>query len=182
MKTTIINFWGSPGTGKSTTAAGLFYLMKTKGYNVELVTEHAKEWAWEHKEISLYNQLNITMEQWRREERLLGKVDYIITDCPLYLGSFYENYYHGKSYTKDLVFKIKDDVRFNGHKDLHFFLPRAKVENAYSEKGRFETRDESLKIYDELYFYFKENIIDQITFEPELISLEEILKVIIENE
>ena len=39
----VINLFAGPGTGKSTTAAGLFYKMKSKGYMVELVTEFAKD-------------------------------------------------------------------------------------------------------------------------------------------
>ncbi len=43
----VINLWAGPGAGKSTTAAGLFNLMKIRGYNVELVTEFAKEMVYE---------------------------------------------------------------------------------------------------------------------------------------
>ena len=39
----VINLWGGPGCGKSTTAAGLFSIMKMRGHKVELVTEYAKE-------------------------------------------------------------------------------------------------------------------------------------------
>ena len=36
---TVINFYGGPGSGKSTAAAGLFYKMKLGGYSVELTDE-----------------------------------------------------------------------------------------------------------------------------------------------
>lgn len=39
----VINIFGAPGAGKSTTAAALFALMKLEGYKVELATEHAKD-------------------------------------------------------------------------------------------------------------------------------------------
>lgn len=39
----LINFVGSPGSGKSTAAAGLFHRLKTRHWNVELVTEYTKE-------------------------------------------------------------------------------------------------------------------------------------------
>ena len=35
----VINLWGSPGSGKSTVAAGLFYRMKMADYNVELICQ-----------------------------------------------------------------------------------------------------------------------------------------------
>jgi ATP:corrinoid adenosyltransferase len=43
----VINLWAGPGAGKSTTASGLFYLMKTADMQVELVTEYAKDMTWE---------------------------------------------------------------------------------------------------------------------------------------
>lgn len=41
--TSVINLIGGPGSGKSTTAAGLFFRMKSMGVRCELVTEYAKE-------------------------------------------------------------------------------------------------------------------------------------------
>ena len=38
----VINLFAGPGIGKSTTAAGVFWKMKTLGFKVELVTEFAK--------------------------------------------------------------------------------------------------------------------------------------------
>ena len=46
MKTIVINLIGSPGTGKSTLASELFSKMKWQGYDVELVSEYAKELVW----------------------------------------------------------------------------------------------------------------------------------------
>jgi len=39
----LVNFMGSPGCGKSTTAAGAFFELKCQGWNVELITEYTKE-------------------------------------------------------------------------------------------------------------------------------------------
>ena len=41
--TTVINLFGPSGAGKSTTALGLAYELKLKGYKVEVVTEWIKE-------------------------------------------------------------------------------------------------------------------------------------------
>ena len=46
-KLTVINFFGGPGCGKSTTAAELFAKMKKANYKVELVHEVAKDFIWE---------------------------------------------------------------------------------------------------------------------------------------
>lgn len=41
----VISLWAGPGAGKSTTAAALFNLMKRERFEVELVTEVAKDWT-----------------------------------------------------------------------------------------------------------------------------------------
>jgi ABC-type oligopeptide transport system ATPase subunit len=87
--TRIINLFGGPGCGKSTTAAGLFYLMKTAGYNVELVTEYAKDVTWDENFKLLENQLYIFAKQYKRVIRLKDKVDWVITDSPLLLSEVY---------------------------------------------------------------------------------------------
>ena len=45
--TKVINLFGGPGAGKSTTAAGLFYEMKVRDIKCELVTEYAKDMTYE---------------------------------------------------------------------------------------------------------------------------------------
>lgn len=81
--TKVINLFAGPGAGKSTTAAALFVLMKTEGYKVELVTEYAKELVYAEDWETLNWQPAVTKEQDARQRRLVGKVDWIITDSPL---------------------------------------------------------------------------------------------------
>ena len=45
----VINFFGPPGTGKSTVASGLFNLMKVNGFSVEAINEFAKQMYWERR-------------------------------------------------------------------------------------------------------------------------------------
>lgn len=87
--TTVINLYAGPGAGKSTTAAGLFSLMKSHRIKVEQVTEFAKELVYARQWRALDNQLYVTAEQDRRMRRLAGEVDFLITDSPLLLGSIY---------------------------------------------------------------------------------------------
>ena len=44
-KLTVVNFFGGPGCGKSTTAAFLFGHMKVSDYKVELIHEVAKDFV-----------------------------------------------------------------------------------------------------------------------------------------
>lgn len=85
----VINLFGGPGAGKSTTAAGLFYLMKSEGMKVELVTEYAKDLTYEGADARFRNQLYILAKQDQRLRRLEGQVDYVVTDSPLLLSLAY---------------------------------------------------------------------------------------------
>jgi len=105
----IINLFGGPGTGKSTTAADLFGLLKKEKHNfknnnnqihaknigVELVREFAKEVIYEQAENQLDNQFYISAIQ---QKRIVDVIKYfeknntnsiIITDSPIILGVVY---------------------------------------------------------------------------------------------
>lgn len=85
----VINIFGAPGVGKSTTATGLFNVMKLKGLNVEYVSEFAKDLTWGKDWMGLSHQLSILAEQDYRLRRLEGQVEWVITDSPLPLQIAY---------------------------------------------------------------------------------------------
>lgn len=92
----LINLYGGPGTGKSTTATGLFSQMKLQGFKCEYVSEYAKDVVWDRSFDLLHNQLLIFANQYHRIQRLESHgVDYVITDSPLLLSLNYmpENYF-----------------------------------------------------------------------------------------
>jgi ABC-type oligopeptide transport system ATPase subunit len=89
VKLKVINLYAGPGSGKSTTAAGLFNLMKTSGYSVELVTEAAKDRTYERAWDVRNNQLLLFAQQDHRLRRLEGQVEWAVTDSPLPLGCVY---------------------------------------------------------------------------------------------
>jgi hypothetical protein len=133
--TVVINLWAGPGAGKSTTAAGLFHLMKVLGLNVELASEYAKDLTWEKNITRLKNQLLVFATQDHRLRRLLGQVDYIITDSPLPLGIAYM----GPEFGEWLPEAISQC--FDGYDNRDFLLQRKK---AYSPIGRNETEHQAL--------------------------------------
>jgi hypothetical protein len=95
MKTKVINLYGGPGTGKSTTAGAMFAEMKYRGINCEYVQEYAKDKAWEfgtnHLGVPKVFQAQeyIFGKQHFRLRRCAQDVDIIVTDCPLFLGLIY---------------------------------------------------------------------------------------------
>ena len=84
MKTKrIICLYGGPGTGKSTTCAGLYYKLKMTGYNAEMNREYVKEWVWEGRNIQTGDQTYFFAKQARKERLyILQGLDFIITDSP----------------------------------------------------------------------------------------------------
>lgn len=103
----VINIWGGPGIGKSTTAADLFVNMKKRQLNVELVTEYAKDAVWERRHNLFEDQIYIFAKQHRRIQRLEGHgIDWVITDSPIPLGLVYLN--DDLAYAKSLRNLIKD--------------------------------------------------------------------------
>lgn len=131
----IINLAAGPGAGKSTNAAGLFYIMKSANYKVELVNEYAKEMTYENRENILGDQLYILAKQNRKLERLKGQVDYVITDSPLFLSLAYVKDCYHKSFCP-LVIEL-----FNSYNNINFFINRKKQ---YQKYGRTQTLGEAI--------------------------------------
>ena len=134
--TVIINLFGAPSAGKSTAQACLFSAMKNVDvrraygsksnttFNVETVSEYAKELAWQGIDITKEMQQSVVDVQIERERRLLDKVDYIITDSPVHLSAFYEHIHHDTCSTKSKIDTYLSNLREDGHVALNFFLKR----------------------------------------------------------
>ena len=84
--TICINLFAGAGAGKSTIASGVFSLLKHHNVNAELITEYAKDLVWEGRLHLNRNDIEIFTEQLKRQFRLHGKVDVMITDSPILLS------------------------------------------------------------------------------------------------
>ena len=176
----VISILGSPGTGKSTLAAGLFYQMKLNHFNVELVTEYAKDLTWEDRvNILQEDQLYILAQQHRRFYRLIDKVDYIITDSPLILGLLYFDPEKMQVYSEHLFRGMVHSI-FNKYPNLNIFLTRNK-EAKYQHDGRFQSFDEAVKIDEELETLIKFYKIPHIKVEVVPHTLEKVTNIIEET-
>lgn len=157
----IINFFGGPGTGKSTTSSGLFYQMKKNNLNCEYVTEYAKELVWEERFNIINNdQLYILAQQHRYIDRLRDKVDYVVTDSPLLLSAIYAGH------NKDQNNLLKDDEGlllfqslvlrlFNKYDNYNFFL--LTTEFQYWMTGRIQEKTESTVLDEKIFDFLVEN-------------------------
>jgi len=145
INTIVINLFGGPGAGKSTTAAGLFHKLKINGVNCELVTEFAKHLTWKEDFKSLDNQLYVFAKQHDRMHHLKGKVDVIITDSPIIMGLSYCDW---TKVSKSLEQLVVDEFNRPELVNCNYFINRVKE---YNPSGRNQTEDEA-KLKDEDIF------------------------------
>ena len=138
-----MNLFGGPGTGKSTLMAAIFAKLKSKGYDCEMCPEFAKELVWENRLETFSDELYLFAKQNHRLFRLIGKVDIVITDRPLYLSIPYYNYYKGRYQSYENL--VKDT--FESYNNLNIFLERRKK---FMQNGRNENEQES-KEFDERF-------------------------------
>ena len=131
----VVNLFGGPGAGKSTTSAGVFSLLKLHGVNCELVTEFAKELTWGDSKTCLKDQVYILGNQYNRMFILRDKIDVIITDSPLLLNLLYED-------VSELYIKLTLEL-FNGFDNLNYYINR---KEEYNGIGRMQTEDEAIVI------------------------------------
>lgn len=154
--TIVINIAGGPGTGKTTIAAELFSKLKEKGYEVENVSEFAKELVWEGRSEAFDDRLYMHGEQNHRLMQMNGKLDFIITDSPLFLTSVYNNYYlknkFPASYNKMINTVTLETFKLYNNKV--YLLQRG---TNYKIIGRRENKKEALQIDEALIMYLKKN-------------------------
>ena len=133
--TPIINLIGGPGTGKSTTMAGAFAELKTRGVTAEMAPEWFKGKVWEGTaDILARDQFYVAAKQNRELQKLMNTgVQVVITDCPLLLGLIYGQ-------KEPIEFKKLIVQKFMEYNNLIIFLERIKT---YDPEGRLQTEAEA---------------------------------------
>ena len=145
METKVINLFGGPGVGKSTTMAGIFQKLKILGYECEMAPEYAKEKVWEQAEFTMEDQIYIFAKQLHKIWRLSGKVEYIICDSPLLNSIIYDK--RKNPYFRDLVVD-----QFKSYRNINFFIKRG---TKYIENGRQQNEEEAKEIDEMLLQLFE---------------------------
>lgn len=145
-KPLVVNLFGGPGVGKSTTGSSVFAKLKRKKVLCELVNEYAKEKVWDGHLNILENQYYVFGKQLQRMLRLIGQVDVIVTDSPIVFSAFYNKRFQ--------EFNAVCVQEFNLFNNLNFLLTR---EKEYVQAGRYQTEaearqvDEQMRTFMQLY-------------------------------
>ncbi len=142
-----INFFGGPGSGKSTTTARVFSQLKELGISVEHVGEYVKSWAYQKRGVKKWDQLYLFGKQHQYEYRNLSAgVKNIVTDSPCFLSVIYGHFYG--SHDDPIATSI---ARLHAAYDadfpsIHIFLDRGN--KPYDPVGRYQDY-ETAKAVDE---------------------------------
>lgn len=165
----VINLFGAPGAGKSTTMLDLTSDLKLMGLSVENTPEFYKELILEDSHKAAFGgQLYILGEQNRRLARLEGKNEFAVTDCPLPLIGYYtpEDYVPGFSgFVKNL---------YNRYNNINYFILR---KHEFEKEKRIHSEEQSDKIAEDLLSMLEANKIPFKVFN----SCHEISALIIED-
>ena len=132
----VINFFGSPGVGKTRSTMLLTSFLKESQTDAEASLEFVKEYIHSNTEHLLSYQNYIFAQQERQLRILLNskEVEFALTDAPLLHSAFYapEDY---PVFFKELVFEI-----YNSYDNINFFINR---NHPYSHQGRVHNEVDS---------------------------------------
>ena len=150
-KTVVVNLFAGPGAGKTTCAWEIASELKKRGIETEYVSEFAKELVWDNKldllDGSLEHQTYVYQEQNRRVQRLLGKVDAVVTDSPSLLSLMYLKE-ADQNFENTLLDNFKRQQNFN------LFINRGKV---FQQAGRLQNLEESQVIDKKIKDFLEKN-------------------------
>lgn len=137
------------GSGKSTTASYLFSELKARGFETELVIDVAKDLVWDEDWNKLSNQMLVFSMQLQKLDRLIGKVEYAITDSPLLLqvGYYKERMLPAPKHFKKLCLSYA-----HRYDNINIYLKNNKD---ISQIGRVELSLKPMKYLSTMPFDFK---------------------------
>lgn len=134
----VINLFAGPSAGKTTAALELTAALKKKGFNVEYVSEYAKELVLENKTELLKNQVHVTDEQYHRLDRLRKSgVQIIVTDSPVLLGKVYGEGRISQEYGEKIL------AYHNSFNNFNLFVNRG---DTFQTEGRVHNLEQSKEL------------------------------------
>jgi nicotinamide riboside kinase len=135
---TRINLYGGPGVGKSTLAARIFTLLKSRGANAELVQEFVKQYVYSGRQIRAWDYVYTFARQFEAEHRLLkGGVEILVTDSPLLLQCIYARRHRCPVYEQLFDIALEFEKEFPA---VNFLVNRSV---GFQPSGRWETDHEA---------------------------------------
>lgn len=132
-----ICLYGGPGCGKSSLSGKIYSELKAKHYDVELIREWIKEWAYLGREPVSYDQVFVFANQIHNEDVALRCVKSVVTDCPLLMCYAYSKFYKSSGADQILQIVKEFDAEFPA---LNLYIERTVP---YVDKGRYQDLDQA---------------------------------------
>lgn len=167
-KPIVVNLYGGPGTGKSTSMADIFSTLKWNGINSEMTPEFAKEKVWEESIKVLDDQIYVFAKQLHKMRKLIGKVDVIITDSPLLFSIMYD--VTKNENLKNLVLDV--------YKEFNNFDVLLKREKPFEQAGRLQNEEKARGLDAQIETILNEHAGGFLTFPANKASCGEIAGII----
>ena len=171
--TLIINFLAGPNSGKSTFAHLLMGELKVFGINVEFAHEYAKELVFAQRWETFKNQIYMFSKQHARIYDQVGKVEVIITDCPILLTPAYD-----KEKRKALTDLVLNEYR-KVPNQYNVFVKRLKKK--FVKEGRIHDENEAKKIDKAVKSFLDKNKIPYHEMECSKANVQHIVRVVFEQ-
>jgi hypothetical protein len=157
-KTIVISAMGGAGVGKTTACFHIACELKKKDYVVEYVPEYSKELVWDKNwdllDGSYEHQKQILDVQKHRLDRLIGQVDFVVTDAPLINNTIYLNDCPEKEEHAAHVmslFKSYNNFVFIVERDASKYEQEGRIQNL---EGAIEKDNEIKKLLDDAKIYY----------------------------
>lgn len=153
----VINLWGAPGSGKSTTAHGLTFLLNINKWRTEYTSEYAKELVWDRRFDLLKNQNHVFEQQNLRLQRMLDHhMDAVITDSPLPLSVIYQP----PGYLEGFESLVMD--QFHRYNNINIFLTR---KHSFEAIGRVHNERDSIELDTKIRHFLAQHQIPYMDFD-----------------
>jgi len=138
-----INLFAGPGAGKSASAANIFSQLKAKHYNIEIICEYVKLWAYQSIPVESFDQVFLLGQQIRQEDVVLRNgVNTVVTDSPLLMYPCYAKKYGFKGWRH--LLGIVEEFE-ESYPSINIFLIRDK-NVSYANEGRFHTLSSAIEM------------------------------------
>lgn len=140
----LINLFGGPCTGKSTTALLVAGELMRRGIRTEYVSEYAKNLTYEGRmKLLQSNQLYVMAKQEKYLQQAYRAQDVVVTDSPFIMGLAYYDYGHNMLPYAD--FEALVTGLFAQYNSVNFLLKRDDCLK-YSKVGRNQTEEQAKEL------------------------------------
>ena len=137
----VINLFGGPGIGKSCVSAGIFYELKKRGQNSELVPEFVKDLIYSKRMQEIGSPEYIFAQQNQRLHRLRENVEWAVIDSPLLFTNIYiRPDYPGSIHLKHFVYEM-----YQSYSNINILLIRNNDISYKEDEGRIHNHQEAIQ-------------------------------------